>query len=87
MAAGMDSDEIQVVIRGMVAQELKVPPDAIAGDSDIRELPNVDSVKLVRAVARIERHFDIELEDDDVLNVKTIDEITRLVQETTGRRP
>jgi acyl carrier protein len=78
-------DEIAAVIRGFVAQELKIPPDEIADDTDIRELPGVDSVKLVRAVARIERHFDIELEDEHVFSVKTIDEITRLVSEATSR--
>jgi acyl carrier protein len=78
-------DEIAAVIRGFVAQELKISPDEIAGDTDIRELPGVDSVKLVRAVARIERYFDVELEDDAVFSVKTIGEITRLVSDVTRR--
>ncbi|MBY8820081.1 acyl carrier protein [Streptomyces cinereoruber] len=51
----------------ILAQELGLPPDRITPDDRLDELPEVDSVKLARAVARLEETLGVELDDDELV--------------------
>ncbi len=86
----MDNDAspaaIEAVVRAFLAEELKITPDAIGPLTDLRELPRADSVKLLRAVARIERHYGIELADDAVFSVRTIEQMVRLITDVRSPR-
>ena len=76
--------EIETAIIGYVSSELGLPAEEIGTASSLRELPGVESVKVLRVVARIERDFDIELDDELVFRLETVDELTRAVCALVG---
>jgi acyl carrier protein len=71
---------LEEAIRTAVCTELKLPPQRVSNTTDLRELPGMDSVKVLRIIARIERAHDIELDDEVVFGVSTIEEIAAAVR-------
>lgn len=76
----MQVRDIEDTIRGFVCQELKVTPDQVADTTDILELSGSESIKLLRIVSRIERQYDVELEDEQVFGVRTVQQMVDVVQ-------
>lgn len=76
-----DDTAIGTTISTLVSEELKIPLEQITPTTNLRDLPGVESIKVLRIVAKIERHFDVELEDDLVFRVKTIQELAEAIQE------
>lgn len=71
--------EVRTVIRDYLAGLLRVTPEAITGDDPLQALRGVDSVQMLRLVAEIERHWDIEFEDDEIFGSHTLNGIVALV--------
>lgn len=70
------------LVRQLLAEELKLEPASIGDTSDVRALPGVDSVKIVRVVAKIERSYGLEFDDDDIFQLVTIEDIAELILRT-----
>jgi acyl carrier protein len=77
--AAMDATAIADRLREMAATELKIAPADITGDAVLKQLPGADSVRLMRIVARAEREFDLEFDDEDIFKVRTLNELVDLV--------
>lgn len=73
MTTPTSASEIITTITGIAAAELGVPAESLAPDADLRAITGIDSVKVLRMIARIERNYDIELSDEDVFSLTTID--------------
>jgi acyl carrier protein len=71
--------EIIGVARDLIATELSVDGAALKEDAVLRELPGADSIHLLRVVARMERHYDVQFDDEDVFKVATLAEVADLV--------
>lgn len=71
--------EITDTVRAIVAEVLDVPAAELSTTTDLREVEGADSIKVLRLIARIEREYDVELEDEDVFGVSSIAEITEVV--------
>lgn len=82
-------DETIATVTDLAAREFGCPADELTPDLDLSTLKGADSVKLLRVVAKIERAYDIELEDDQVFGLKTIRDVagsvTALVAERHAR--
>jgi acyl carrier protein len=76
--AAPNQDQVAAVIRELLGHELKITPAEIGDDAVLKELPGADSVRLVRVVSRLERHWDTEFEDDQVFGLRTFDELVTL---------
>lgn len=50
----------------------------------LRDLPGADSMKMLRVVAKLERRWDVEFEDEEIFAVKTVDELVTLVRKGIG---
>lgn len=72
-------DEIISTVTALVAAEFGRPAAELSPDLDLSSVEGADSVKVLRSVARIERTYDIELEDDQVFGFKTIDDVADAV--------
>lgn len=79
MTSTLDRADVLTTVRGFVAEELALPAGAIGDDVPLKELAGADSVKMLRVVARIERRYDTEFEDEDVFKVRTLNELVDLV--------
>lgn len=71
--------EITATLTSIVAAELGVDPASIHPDTNLRTMEGADSVKVLRTVAKIEREYDIELEDEDVFGASSVGEIAEVV--------
>jgi acyl carrier protein len=68
---GADGDII-VTVTAIAAAELGVPAGSLRPDTDLRAIEGMDSVKVLRVVARIEQAYDIELDDEVVFGLSSI---------------
>lgn len=73
-------DEITASITEIVAAEISVSPADLAADTELRAVEGVDSVKVLRTVAKIERQYHIELRDEDVFELNTISQLATVVK-------
>jgi acyl carrier protein len=71
--------DITATLTDIVAAELGVAPTSIRPDTNLRTMEGADSVKVLRTVAKIERAYDIELEDEDVFGASSVAEIAKVV--------
>jgi acyl carrier protein len=79
-------ERLEETIRAAVCTELKLPAHRVSDTTNLRELPGMDSVRVLRIIAKIERAHDIELDDEVVFGVTTIDEIAAAVRELAPLR-
>lgn len=69
----------------IVAQELGAEPGSLRPDSDLRQVEGATSVKVLRAVAKVERSFDIELDDEEIFGAATVEDVVRIVEKAVGQ--
>ena len=72
--------DIGQTITSLVSEELKIPIEQISPATNLRELPGVESIKVLRIIAKLERVYDVELEDELVFQVKSIQELADAIQ-------
>jgi acyl carrier protein len=75
-------EEILPTVTEIVAKVFGLPIEELSPELDLRQIEGVDSVKVLRAVATIEQRYDIELEDEDVFTLKSIDDLTTVIEKT-----
>lgn len=75
----MTTDDILRTVTEIAAAETGLPETVLLPDADLRAIAGVDSVRVLRMIARIERTYDIELEDKDVFGTSTLAEVTTVV--------
>jgi len=73
-------DDILPSVTEIVAKAFDVPAADLTPDRDLRGVEGVDSVKVLRAVAMLEQHYDVELDDEQIFAVKTLGELTELIE-------
>ncbi|NUP26475.1 MAG: acyl carrier protein [Nocardia sp.] len=73
---------VGVAVCDLFTQELKTP---VQLDDVIEELPNIESVRFMRILTRIEDHFEIVLDDDEaVFGATTVGELAQIVAESSS---
>lgn len=83
----IDRSEITGAVVGIVADVLGVEPGSLGTDTDLRTVEGADSIKVLRIIAKIEQRYDIELEDEDVFGVSTVDQVADVVAAAVRARP
>jgi acyl carrier protein len=87
VSAGVPTiSEITETVTAIVSDVLAVPTTDLTADTDLRNVEGADSIKVLRLIARIERDYDIELEDADVFGVSTITEVAGVVRTALENR-
>lgn len=71
--------DIKARVNTVIAEELGIDPGVLTADRHLRTLPGVDSMKVLRIIVRIEKTFDIELEDDVTFRIRTVGEFHDIV--------
>lgn len=77
-------EQITASVTAIVAEVLAVPAAALSVDTDLREVEGADSIKVLRLIARIEREYDVELDDADVFDVSTITDVAGVVRKAVA---
>ena len=71
--------EIVEQVRAIAAKETGIPVEELSPELDLRKVEGVDSVKVLRVVARIEREYDIELSDEQVFGFASVADVADAV--------
>lgn len=80
MTTPTTANEITVTVTGIAAAELGVPPASLAPGTDLRAIEGIDSVKVLRMIARVEREYGVELADEDVFSLTTVEDTVSAVR-------
>ena len=59
----------------MVAEKLNLEKDEIKADSNFKDDLGVDSLDLFELVISLEEEFDIEIPQEDVTNIQTVNDV------------
>jgi len=66
-------------VKQVVAETLEIDKDSIADSARFVEDLGAQSIQSVELVAAFEEEFDIDMDDDEALAVKTVDGATRFI--------
>ena len=88
-APGSDDagDEIVATVTAIAAAELGVPAARLLPDADQRAIEGMDSVKVLRMIAKIEQAYDIELDDEVVFGLSSVAGTAGAVRHALGEQP
>jgi acyl carrier protein len=78
--------DIVTAVAQIAAAELGAPAESLSADADLRAIEGMDSVKVLRMVAKIEQAFDIELDDEVVFALTTIAGMAAAVEQALRER-
>lgn len=68
--------EEHAVLRQIICAELGDPSLVFEPETAIRDLPGIESMKVLRIISKIERQFGVELSDQVVFNIGTYGELS-----------
>ncbi len=72
-------------VKNVVAQQLRVEFEDIKYDSDFVEDLGADSMASIELVAAFEAEFDIEMDEDAALSVKTVGKAVEFIQDILAK--
>jgi acyl carrier protein len=67
-------------LQKLISDELAIDIDKVIPDADLFDDLNFDSLDTVEMIISIESEFDIEINDDDIDDLRTVRQISDLVQ-------
>lgn len=72
--------DILRTVTEIAATETGIAATDLRPDVDLRGMAGVDSVRVLRMVAKIERAYDIEMEDEDVFGLASLNDVVKVVE-------
>ncbi len=84
MAMTRATTEITTSVIEIVADVLGADVADLRPDTDLRTVEGADSIKVLRIIARIEQRYDVELDDEDVFGVSTVEQVATVVAAAVG---
>ncbi len=74
----------------LISHVLQIPVEHLGPEVAIRSIPNVDSIKILNVILKVEKAYGIEIPDEVTFRLETLGEFEELIAETlaepTGRR-
>jgi acyl carrier protein len=80
----MNREEIFQVIRGHLADELEVDPDAISESTRFKEDLEADSLDLYTLVQELEDSYGLRISDDQAAQIRTVGQAVDFVLSVRG---
>ena len=74
------ADSVEDRVKKVVAEHLKVDEDKITKDSDFAKDLGADSLKSVELIAGFEEEFDIDMDEEAALEVKTVGNAVEFIE-------
>ncbi|WP_216893485.1 acyl carrier protein [Nocardia alni] len=76
--------EVAEVLRNELARLLGCPAAEVDLAVRLTELPGIDSMRLVQTVVNCEKHWNISLDEDELVEVRTGEDLAELIAYTIG---
>ena len=67
-------------VREMLAKQLNVKPEVIKPESDVVKDLGADSLDVVELLISLEDNYGVSIPEDDVVNVKTVQDIVNMLE-------
>ena len=67
-------------IKDIIVEQLDVEEDAVTMEASITDDLGADSLDVVDLVMSIEESFDVEIPDEEVENIKTVDQLVKYIE-------
>ncbi len=77
--SSMDTSDVYAFIAATIANELKMNAHELTPKTELRAVDGVESIKVLRIISKVEQKYDVELDDDTVFRVNTIQDIVDAV--------
>ncbi|MBQ7867679.1 MAG: acyl carrier protein [Clostridia bacterium] len=71
-------------VRGMIAEQLQVDASTITENSRLVEDLRADSANVMVMILELETEFGIEVEDEVILNLKTVGDVVKYIDAHQG---
>ena len=71
-------------VRGMIADQLQVDASTITENSRLVEDLRADSANVMVMILELETEFGIEVEDEVILNLKTVGDVVKYIDSHQG---
>lgn len=71
--------DVGTSVRNILASELGVPIESIDLDDEIANLPGLDSVRVIRTIARLEKEFGGTVPDEDLFSARVVRDLVSVV--------
>ena len=72
-------------IMDMVAEILNVDKNIVKPESDMIHDLEADSLDIVQMLIAMENQFDIEFEDEEIAELKTVGDVAAFIERKTGK--
>jgi len=72
--------DISTDIKEIIAKSFKKPLEEISGNTIFLKELEADSLKMLELVSDIEAHYNIKIDNEDLYNLKSIDQLIILVK-------
>lgn len=66
-------------IKELIVEELNIPADQVKLESKISEDLGADSIDAIELIMEVEEEFDIEIDDDAAMGIKTISDLVDVI--------
>ncbi len=66
-------------IKELIVEELNIPADQVNLESKISEDLGADSIDAIELIMEVEEEFDIEIDDDAAMGIKTIADLVNVI--------
>lgn len=67
-------------IKKMIVNELEIPEEKVTLDARLSEDLGIDSIDAVEIVMYVEEEFEIQVDDDAAMDLKTVEDLVNYVQ-------
>ena len=67
-------------VKAILSEQFDVEEDSITPDTNLSEDLEADSLDVVDLLMSIEYEFEIEVPDEDIENIKTVDQLVKYIE-------
>jgi acyl carrier protein len=75
----LDPDELALQLRKLVSSITRIDVSELSPEVRVREELGIDSLVAMEIVAACEKHFDIQIDEEQLLEIETVGEFYNLV--------
>jgi acyl carrier protein len=75
-----DTGTIEARVRALIAGVARQDVASLSREADLVEALGVDSLQGLQILAGVEKHFDVRLPDDELVELRTIGRIVAIVE-------
>ena len=72
--------DLYAEIRKIVSEELAVEEEAVVPEADLQDDLGADSLEFISLAETIGDRYDIDFDDDDLLEIGNVDELVKLIR-------